>query len=91
MDKQELIDYLAAKNEALDFWRALRKVVPVEKKITLLEREIAEAKKELKAIRLSEKLYDKLLHRSITDGPLRRMNRLWDDQEHVSMFEGVHR
>jgi hypothetical protein len=44
MDKQQLIDYLNRKYEALEFWEALREVVPSEQIIAQLQKEIWEAR-----------------------------------------------
>lgn len=48
MEKQEIIDKLNHKYDALDFWTSLREVVQFEKKIQLLDTEIGELKEELK-------------------------------------------
>lgn len=54
MNKQQLIEYLNAKYEALDFWNSLNGVLHFDKKIELLNTEIAEAKRKLERIRQKE-------------------------------------
>jgi hypothetical protein len=47
MDMSEVIEYLERKHEALEFWKGLRDVIPVENKIKELESEIKSAKEKL--------------------------------------------
>jgi ribonucleoside-diphosphate reductase alpha chain len=48
MNKQQLIDYLNLKYEALEFWNDLRYVTPSEQKICFLNYQIRKVKKMLK-------------------------------------------
>lgn len=48
MNKQELIDYLNSRYEALEFWEGLREVMKCEQKTCSLKYQITKARKELK-------------------------------------------
>lgn len=47
MNKQQLADYLDRKHESLEFWEALREVVPSEQVICSLKYQIREAEKQI--------------------------------------------
>lgn len=56
MNKQQLIKYLAIKNEALEFWECMKDLKPgFHNKIALLKSEISQAYDKLKELRENQK------------------------------------